>query len=126
MLSHLYLMINKEYLAIPEKFEKLIISLRTAHAKEYSLDKEQTSYDDLLYALRLSLKAYTITWILLSLNYFIICWPLHDNATKGLNTYGTGGLLFDSCSQYSSTPPTSSYWVLRMFQEVIILNKKSS
>ncbi len=54
-------MINKEYLAIPEKFEKLIISLRTAHAKEYSLDKEQTSYDDLLYALRLSLKAYTIT-----------------------------------------------------------------
>jgi hypothetical protein len=54
--SHLYLMINKEYLAIPEKFEKLIISLRTAQAKEYSLEKEQTSYDDLLDALRLSLK----------------------------------------------------------------------
>jgi hypothetical protein len=35
---------------IPEKYEKLIISLRTAQAKEYSLDKEQTSYDDLLYS----------------------------------------------------------------------------
>jgi hypothetical protein len=49
-------MLNKEYLAIPEKYEKLIISLRTAQANEYSLDKEQTSYDDLLDALRLSLK----------------------------------------------------------------------
>jgi hypothetical protein len=34
-----------EYLAVPEKYEKLIISLRTAQAKEYSLDKEQTSYE---------------------------------------------------------------------------------
>jgi len=33
---------------ITEKYEKLIISLRTTQAKEYSLDKEQTSYDDLL------------------------------------------------------------------------------
>jgi hypothetical protein len=48
MLSHLYLMINKGYLAIPEKYDKLIVSLRTAQAKEYSLDKEQTSYNDLL------------------------------------------------------------------------------
>ena len=46
---------------IPEKYEKLIISLRTTQAKEYSLDKEQTSYDDLLDALRLSLKGYDIT-----------------------------------------------------------------
>jgi len=29
-------------------------------AKEYSLDKENTSYDDLLDALRLSLKGYQI------------------------------------------------------------------
>jgi len=36
----------------------LITSLRTAYAIEYSLDKEQTSYNDLLDALRLSLKAY--------------------------------------------------------------------
>jgi hypothetical protein len=30
------------YLAIPEKFEKLITSLRTAQANEYSLDKDNT------------------------------------------------------------------------------------
>jgi hypothetical protein len=47
-------------LAIPEKYEKLIISLRTAQANEYSLDKDQTSYNDLLDALRLSLKGYII------------------------------------------------------------------
>jgi len=60
MLSHLHVMINKNYLAIPSKYEKLITSLRTAYAREYSLDKEQTSYDDLLDALRLSLKGYNI------------------------------------------------------------------
>jgi hypothetical protein len=60
MLSHLYLMINRKYLAIPEKYDKLIISLRTAQAKEYSLDKEQTSYNVVLDALRLSLKGYNI------------------------------------------------------------------
>jgi hypothetical protein len=53
-------MINEGYLAIPPKYEKLIVSLRTAQAKEYSLDKEQTSYDDSLDALRLSLKGYDI------------------------------------------------------------------
>jgi len=53
-------MINEGYLGEPEKYEKLIVSLRTAQAKEYSLDKEQTSYDDLLDALRLSLKGYNI------------------------------------------------------------------
>jgi len=34
MLSHLYTMINKGYIAIPEKYDKLIVSLRTAQAKE--------------------------------------------------------------------------------------------
>ena len=53
-------MINRKYLAIPEKYDKLIISLRTAQAKEYSLDKEQTSYNVVLDALRLSLKGYNI------------------------------------------------------------------
>ena len=48
MISHLYLLINKGYLAIPEKYDKLITSLRTPQAKEYSLDKEQTSYSDSL------------------------------------------------------------------------------
>ncbi|HVD08955.1 MAG TPA: hypothetical protein VNB67_10955, partial [Nitrososphaeraceae archaeon] len=39
------------------KYDKLITSLRTAYANELSLDKKQTSYDDLLDALRLALKA---------------------------------------------------------------------
>jgi hypothetical protein len=53
-------MVSKGYLAIPSKYEKLITSLRTAYAREYSLHKEQTSYDDSLDALRLSLKGYNI------------------------------------------------------------------
>jgi hypothetical protein len=56
----LYLIVNEGLLVIPGKYQKLIISLRTAQAKEYSLDKEQTSYDDLLDGLRLSLKGYDI------------------------------------------------------------------
>ena len=60
MLSNLHLMINKEYLVIPEKFDKLILSLRTVYANEYSLDKEQTSHNDLFDVLRLCLKAYKI------------------------------------------------------------------
>jgi hypothetical protein len=62
MLSHLYLVINKGYLTIPpgEKCHKLIVSLRTAQANEYYLDKDQTSYSDSLDALRLSLKGYNI------------------------------------------------------------------
>jgi hypothetical protein len=46
--------------AIASKDDKLIISLRTAQAKENILDKKETSYDDLLDALRLSLKGYQI------------------------------------------------------------------
>ena len=60
LLPHLHLMINEGYLPIPEKYEKLIISLRTSQAKEYSLDKENTSYDDLLDALRVNLIGYKI------------------------------------------------------------------
>lgn len=45
---------------IPEKYEKLIISLRKAQVREYTLAKEQTSYEDLLDALRLSLIGYNI------------------------------------------------------------------
>jgi hypothetical protein len=60
MLSPLYIMINEGYLAIPKEHDNLITSLRTAYAKELILDKQQTSYDDLLDALRLSLKNYNI------------------------------------------------------------------
>ena len=58
MLSNLHAVVSKEYLAIPEKYHKLITSLRTAWEDELSLDKKETSYDDLLDALRLSLKGF--------------------------------------------------------------------
>jgi hypothetical protein len=58
MLTHLHMLVNKEYLAIPKAHDKLIISLRTAYANEYSLDKEQTSYSDSIDALRLACKMY--------------------------------------------------------------------
>ena len=41
MLAHLALLVSKEYLAIPKDFDKLIISLRTAYAKEYLLTKNR-------------------------------------------------------------------------------------
>jgi hypothetical protein len=58
MLAHLHMLVNKQYLVVPNEFDKVIISLRTAYAKEYSLDKEQTSYSDSLDALRLACKMY--------------------------------------------------------------------
>jgi len=60
MLSNLHAIISKGYLAIEEKHDKLLTSLRTAYAEELNLKKEQTSYSDLLDALRLRLKAYNI------------------------------------------------------------------
>ena len=44
--------------AIDKRFDKLLTSLRTAVANEYRLDKEATSYHDLLDAFRLSLQLY--------------------------------------------------------------------
>lgn len=58
MLSNLHAVATKGYLAIPEKYGKLITSLRTAYATELDLDKKQASYDDLIDGLRLALKAY--------------------------------------------------------------------
>jgi hypothetical protein len=58
MLAHLAMLVSKEYLCIPEEHDRLIISLRTAYANEYSLDKEQTSYSDSIDALRLACKMY--------------------------------------------------------------------
>jgi hypothetical protein len=60
MLSNLHAIVSRGYLAIPEMYNDLTISLRTAYAKEYSLDKDETVDDDLLDALRLSLKGYNI------------------------------------------------------------------
>ena len=54
-------MLEKSYVAINPIFDKLITSLRTAIAEENTLDKEATSYDDILDAYQLALKNYEFT-----------------------------------------------------------------
>jgi hypothetical protein len=44
--------------AIDKRFDKLLTALRTAVANEYKLQKEETSYNDILDAFRLSLQYY--------------------------------------------------------------------
>lgn len=46
MLAHLHMLVNKEYLSVPKQFDKLIISLRSAYANAYSLDKNESSFSD--------------------------------------------------------------------------------
>lgn len=58
LLQNLYSLISSEYLCIPESMEKVIISLKSAVANEYSLDKSQSSYNDTLDALRLACKPF--------------------------------------------------------------------
>jgi hypothetical protein len=58
MLGHAKMMLEKRQAAINPVFDKLITSLRTAIAEEHSLDKEATSYDDILDAYQLALKNY--------------------------------------------------------------------
>ena len=53
-------MFNENYITIPEKYDKLILSLRTATVNEYILDKEAISYDDMFDALRLSLRGFKV------------------------------------------------------------------
>jgi hypothetical protein len=60
MLSDLHVVVSKGYLAVDPKYHKLLTSLRTAYAEELNLKKDVTSYDDLLDALRLSLKGYNV------------------------------------------------------------------
>ena len=52
--------VSKKLLRINPKFEKLIISLRTAYARDLVLDKEQTSYPDILDAFSLNLLNYPL------------------------------------------------------------------
>ena len=53
--------ISNQYLAIPEQGnEQLLTALRTAWAKELSLDKNVSVYGGALDALRLALRAYSI------------------------------------------------------------------
>lgn len=58
MLGHSKLLLEKGYIAINEKFDKLITSLRTAVATENTLDKEATSYNDIFDSFRLALEYY--------------------------------------------------------------------
>jgi hypothetical protein len=60
MLQHVKsLLEDKDNLvAIDKRFDKLITALKTAVANEYKLDKEGTSYHDILDAFRLSLQLY--------------------------------------------------------------------
>jgi hypothetical protein len=48
-------------IAIHPSFDKLLTALRTAVPHEYRLDKEQTAFDDILDAFRLSLQFYKRT-----------------------------------------------------------------
>jgi hypothetical protein len=48
-------------IAIDKRFDKLLTGLRTAVANEYKLQKEETSYDDIVDAFRLALTFYKRT-----------------------------------------------------------------
>ena len=58
MLSHTKIIMDNKWLAIHPRFNKLIIALRTATATDGLLHKAETSHDDLLDALRLSLQRF--------------------------------------------------------------------
>jgi hypothetical protein len=61
LLSHMQSIISNQYLPIPEDNNKqLLTALRTGFAKELSLDKTQSVYNDLTDACRLALRAYSI------------------------------------------------------------------
>lgn len=62
MLQHCKSLLENEnnIVAIHPKFTKLITSLRTAVANEYKLDKEATSFDDLMDAFRLAMIFYRL------------------------------------------------------------------
>ncbi len=56
MLQHTYQLLTKGKIAIPKKYEKLILSLKTAYAEDFSLIKEESPYNDHLDSLRLLCK----------------------------------------------------------------------
>ncbi len=55
MLSRMHLIVSKGKLAINSKYDKLISSMRTAVAEGLSLQKEKTSFDDVLDSCRVGL-----------------------------------------------------------------------
>lgn len=56
MITRCKMMLEQGLLQIHPKFDKLIVSLRTAIEEEGNLDKELTSYDDIFDAFRLAMK----------------------------------------------------------------------
>jgi hypothetical protein len=58
MLGHCKMLLERGYIAINPVFDKLITSLRIAVAEENMLEKDSTSYADILDAYRLALKHY--------------------------------------------------------------------
>jgi hypothetical protein len=61
MLGHCKMILEQEpgKIAInPDRYDKLIIALRTAVDNDGTLDKEATSYDDIFDAFRLAMKFY--------------------------------------------------------------------
>lgn len=59
LLYHAKFMLENSYVQIhPSRFEKLVTSIRSAWAKDGVLDKEVTSFDDILDAFRLCLRPY--------------------------------------------------------------------
>jgi hypothetical protein len=60
MLQHAKSLIEdpRNLVAIDKRFDKLLTALRTAVAEEYKLKKDETSYNDILDAFRLSLQYY--------------------------------------------------------------------
>jgi hypothetical protein len=62
MLQKVKLFLDQGFLLIHPKFQKLIISLQSATAREYHLDKsgKTTQFDDVLDSLRLSTQLYNL------------------------------------------------------------------
>lgn len=58
LLYHSKFLLENQYLQVHPSFDKLVTSLRSAWAKDGVLDKELTSFDDILDAFRLCLRPY--------------------------------------------------------------------
>ena len=58
LLYHTKFMLENKYIQIHPAMDKLIIALRSAYAKDGTLDKEQTSHNDILDAFRLALRPF--------------------------------------------------------------------
>lgn len=60
MLYHVKFLLENKYVHVDKKFDKLVTSLRTAIATDGILDKQQTSFNDILDSFRLVLWLYKV------------------------------------------------------------------